>query len=324
MKNLFLSLILTLLCITCFTYKTSAQAIQAEAKLQQYTIRIGDQTKLFLSARQPAKAHLSFPKLEDTIVSKVRVVSTNKPDTTFDPIDKNAITVTQSYTITSFEPGSYRLPAFKIASENTVTETNELTLDVETVKVDTTKSIYDIKQPMQVDYTWLDWLHDNWYWIAGPLVIALLIAGLIIYLRKRPKPAPTIKQESALAKSAHAKALEHLEELRGKQLWQQGEVKQYYVELSDILREYVGERYLIKTQEKTTDELFDGLRHILIKDEDRKKLRQVLTLADLVKFAKEKPTPAENEESIEVATEFVVNTQETIAAANDEGGQTHV
>ena len=84
MKNRFFNYILAFVFLIGVNYKADAQNIQAEAKLQQYTIRIGDQTKLFLSVHQPAKAHVNFPKLTDTITGKVQVVSINKPDTTYD------------------------------------------------------------------------------------------------------------------------------------------------------------------------------------------------------------------------------------------------
>jgi hypothetical protein len=314
---------LALLCLTCFNFKTSAQALQAEAKLQQYTIRIGDQTKLFLSVRQPVKAHVSFPKLTDTIVSKVQVVSINKPDTVYDQTDRSVITVTQSYTITSFDAGTYTLPAFTIGSENGVVKTNEVTLQVETVKVDTTKAIYDIKQPLAVSYTWLDWLRDNWYWVAGPLAIIALIIGVILYLRKRPKPAPVVKVvESAIP--PHIIAINKLKELRDRKLWQHDQVKEYYVELSDIVREYLEKRYIIKTHEKTTDEILAGLRHIDISNENRNKLKQILTLADLAKFAKEKPLPAENEASFDMAVDFVSLTRQSEKPADVEGGAANV
>ena len=81
MKKKFFNYILaSLLFLTCLCFKTQAQNIQVEAKLQQYTIRIGDQTKLFLSVHQPVKEHVNFPKLADTITGKVQVVSTGKPD----------------------------------------------------------------------------------------------------------------------------------------------------------------------------------------------------------------------------------------------------
>jgi hypothetical protein len=323
MKNRFFKLILALLCLTCFSIKTNAQAIQAEAKLQQYTIRIGDQTKLFLSVRQPVKAHVNFPKLTDTVVGKVQVVSINKPDTAYDQTDKSAITVTQSYTITSFDAGTYTIPAFSIGSENGLVKTNELTLQVETVKVDTTKSIYDIKQPLAVSYTWLDWLHDNWYWIAGGLVLIGILVGAIIYFRKRPKPVPLVKIVEPLV-PPHIVAINKLKELRDKKLWQQEQVKQYYIELSDIVREYLEKRYIIKTHEKTTDEILAGLRHMDIADTSRNNLKQLLVLSDLVKFAKEKPLPAENEESLDSAIDFVSSTRQVDKPVNTEGGTQHV
>ena len=155
--------------------------------MKQYTIRIGDQTKLFLSIHQPAKQHVDFPRLVDTLVSKVQIVNVGKPDTTTDKSDPGNITVIQNYTITSFDAGTYTIPPFSIGTTVGVLKTNELTLQVETVKVDTTKAIYDIKQPLAVTYTFFDWLKDNWLWVALGVAVVLGIIGLIWYLTKRPK-----------------------------------------------------------------------------------------------------------------------------------------
>ncbi|BAU53864.1 BatD family protein [Mucilaginibacter gotjawali] len=320
MNNRFLNFILALLLLTCLSYKASAQNIQAEAKLQQYTIRIGDQTKLFLSVHQPAKEHVNFPKLTDTVTGKIQVVSANKPDTTYDQNDHSSLTVTQSYTITCFDAGTYTIPSFSIRTAGGVIKTNELTLQVETVKVDTTKAIYDIKQPITVSYTFVDWLKDNWYWIVFPLLVVGLIIGLIWYLRSRPKAEPVV-QISKPVVPPHVTALNQLNQLKDKKLWQQEEVKQYYIELSDIIREYLEKRYAIKTHEKTTDEIFDSLKRIIITDTNRSKLKHILVLADLVKFAKEKPLPAENEQSIEIAVDFVVATKQQERPATEGGNQ---
>lgn len=322
MNNRFFNYILALLLLTCLSYNAGAQNIQAEAKLQQYTIRIGDQTKLFLSVHQPVKEHVNFPKLADTITGKIQVVNINKPDTTYDQNDHNSLTVTQSYTITCFDAGTYTIPSFSIGTAGGVLKTNELTLQVETVKVDTTKAIYDIKQPISVSYTFLDWLKDNWYWIVFPLLGIALLIGLIWYLRKKPKVEPVV-QVSKPTIPPDVTALKQLKELKDKKLWQQEEVKQYHIELSDIVREYLEKRYAIKTHEKTTDEIFAGLKRIAITDENKSKLKHILVLADLVKFAKEKPLPAENEESLEIAIDFVVATKQTDKPA-PEGGSTHV
>lgn len=323
MKNRFFKYILAFAFLTCFYFRAGAQSIRVEATLQQYTIRIGDQTKLFLSVHQPAKEHVNFPKLTDTVVGKVQVVNIGKPDTTVDKSDAKNITVIQSYTITSFDAGTYSLPPFSLGTTGGVLKTNGLTLHVETVKVDTTKAIYDIKQPLAVNYTLFDWLRDNWYWVALPLLGILLIAGLIWYYRKQPKKEVMVEAVKP-GLPPHIVAINKLKELREKKLWQQDEVKQYYIELSDVLREYLEKRYLVKTHEKTTDEIFAALKYIGIDRENKNMLQKILMLADLAKFAKEKPLPAENEQSIENAIVFVLNTRPVELAGSAEGGIDHV
>ncbi|HEY2580401.1 MAG TPA: hypothetical protein VGI43_01260 [Mucilaginibacter sp.] len=323
MKKQFFNYTLACMFLLGFADKVRAQSIQAEAKLQQYTIRIGDQTKLFLSVHQPAKEHVNFPKLGDTVVSKVQVVNTGKPDTTADKNDPKNITVIQGYTITSFDAGTYTIPPFAIGTAAGVLKTNELTLQVATVKVDTTKAIYDIKQPLAVSYTFWDWVKDNWYWIVIGVVALTAIGGLIWYYRNKPKKE--VKIEAPKPKVApHIIALKQLKELQEKKLWQQGEIKQFHIELTDILREYLEKRYLVKAHEQTTDEILSGLRRKHLNDDDKNVLNKILVLADLVKFAKEKPLPAENEQSINNAIYFIERTWQPELIESTEGGNTHV
>ena len=324
MKYRFFNYTLLFVLLTSFAYKAGAQNIQVEAKLKQYTIRIGDQTKLFLSIHQPAKQRVDFPKLADTLVSKVQIVNVGKPDTTTDKNDAGNITVIQNYTITSFDAGTYTIPPFSVGTPAGVLKTNELTLQVETVKVDTTKAIYDIKQPLAVSYTFLDWLKDNWPWVALGVAVVLGIIGLIWYLTKRPKKEVVIVEKPAPGLPPHIIAINKLKELRERKLWQQGEIKQYYIELSDVLREYVEKRYAIKTHEKTTDEIFDSLKRISITAENRKTLKDILVLSDLVKFAKEKPLPPENEQCMDNAIRFISATQQATQLEDKEGAKTDV
>lgn len=322
MKKLFFNYILLLLMFLTCCFNAGAQNIRVEAKLHQYTIRIGDQTKFFLSVHQPVKERVNFPKLSDTLIGKVQILSV-KTDTVLDQNDHKQETVTATYTITCFDEGTYTIPALSFGTAGGVLKSNEVTLQVQTVKVDTTKGIYDIKQPMKVSYTFLDWLRDNWLWVVIPLVIILLAIGVFIYLKKRPKKKVVIQIAKPII-PAHVIALNKLKALKEEKLWQQEQTKQYYIELSDVLREYLENRYAIKTHEKTTDEIFAGLRHISITDEYRNMLRQILVLADLAKFAKEKPLPAENEQSMENATFFVLKTQQTTSTVNTEGGSADV
>ncbi len=325
-KQFFNYILISLGFLTTFCLKASAQNVQAEAKIDQTTIRIGDQTKLHLVVHQPAGVHVDFPKLADTLTGKVQIVGVGKPDTTTDKNDSKNITIDQSYTITGFDAGTYTIPPFTFGTSGGALKTNELTLQVATVKVDTTKGIYDIKQPLAVSYTFFDWLKDNWFFVALALLAILFVIWLIRYLRKRPKNEPVIQITRQPVLLPHQAALSKLKELRDKKLWQQGDVKQYHSELTDIIREYMEKRYGIKAHEKTTDEIFAGLKYLDITEENRTLLWQMLKLADLVKFAKEKPLPPDNEQSMDNAINFVLKTQQAEAPVpvSAEGGSKDV
>ncbi|MFD2871706.1 hypothetical protein ACFS5N_04455 [Mucilaginibacter ximonensis] len=317
-KRLFFNYILLLLILV--GSGASAQNIQVDARLHDYTIKLGDQTKLFLVATQPAKARVDFPKLGDTITSTVQVVSTGKADTVIDQKNKGQITVTQSYVITSFDAGVHTMPAFSFIVNGSTLKTGELTIQVQNVKVDTTKSIYDIKQPIAVSYTIWDWLHDHWVWIVIGLLVVGAVVGLGYYLGNRKAKQPVVEVKKPTI-PAHTVAIEKLKALQTKKLWQAGETKLYYSELTDILREYLERRYGIKTYEKTTEEIITSLKSTQLNADNLGKLQRILVTADLVKFAKEQPAPHENDEVLEKSLDFVVKTQQSATpAANTEGG----
>ena len=186
-------------------------------------------------------------------------------------------------------------------------QTGTVTLQVKAVQVDTTKTFYDIKQPLAVSYTFWDWLKDHWLAVLLTLGLLLLIAGGVYYYRNRPKAAAPVVAKPIL--SADQIALNKLNELRDKKLWQQDQVKLYYSELTDVLREYLEKRYHIKAHEQTTDEIFEGLKTREILQENSLMLKQLLTLADLVKFAKQKPEAIENEQSMDKAMDFIRQTK---------------
>ncbi len=299
-------ILLTLLFFS-FCIKTQAQNVVVEAQLDRVSIAIGDQTLLHISARIPVKTAITFPQLADSI-GKVQIVKALKADTSVDKANPNFETINHSYVITAFDAGVYELPAFTFQTQTGDFKTGTVTLQVKAVPVDTTKTFYDIKQPLTVSYTFWDWLKDHWKAILITLAAILAIAGLIYYYKKRPKKeAPVLAAAPALPLDTII--LNKLNELRAKNLWQQGQVKLYYSELSDVLREYLEKRYQVKAHEQTTDEIFTGLEEKDVPQESKNLLKQVLTLADLVKFAKEKPEAFQNEQSMENAVNFIVQTK---------------
>jgi hypothetical protein len=307
-KRFFKYVLLLNLLLTAFARQSNAQTVQAEAKLDRFVIKIGEQTQLHLIARFHAADKVEFPALADSIAGKIQIVS-SKADTLFDKDDVSLKTIRHNYTITSFDSGDYVIPSYAFHTQGGDVKTQPLKLTVATVVVDTTKAAYDIKQPLAISYSFWDWLRDNWIWVVSVLAVLLIIGGIAYYLKKRPKKVIVVEPPKPSV-PAHIIALQKLTAIGDKKLWQQEQTKQYHTEITDVIREYLESRYAIQALEQTSDEIFASLRYMEISDENRNALRQVLILADLVKFAKEKPLPFENEQSMDNAVAFVKKTQQ--------------
>ncbi|RZK81000.1 MAG: hypothetical protein EOO92_06140 [Pedobacter sp.] len=293
---------LLLLCFLGIGLKSFAQDTKVFARLDKASILLGDQTVLRLSAEIPANGKLTFPQLADTISAKISIVETGKRDTLKN--DAGNWTISQAYTITSFDAGVQVIPAFSFTGNGVNLTTEPLPLQVQEVKVDTTKAIFDIKQPITVSYTFMDWLADNYLWVLLSLLLVIVMIGLWFYYKKRKKAAP-VATPVIPAVPDHVVALDQLNNLRERKLWQQDQVKEYHSELADIVREFLEKRYRIRAMEQTSDEILSGLKHMELTAENRSRLKQILILADLVKFAKQKPLNTDNEQSMDNAIDFV-------------------
>jgi len=290
--------------------------VTVHAKLDSNSIRIGEQTKLNLSISyhsDEGEIKILWPSFNDTLGSKhIEIVGKSKIDTTIPEKNSNMYELVQSQklTITSFDSGFYAIPPLKfIVNGDSLhpMETEPLLLQVNNIQVDTTKAIKDIKPPLAVPYTWLDALKEYLPLIGWTMLGIAIIIAIAYYLSKLKKKKPdTIEEQPQLP--PHMLALQELEKLREQKLWQEGKFKQYHSAISDIIRLYVERRFKVNAPEQTTDEILHGFKNVVIDNENREKLRRILILADLVKFAKEQPLPNENELSLTNAIEFVNGT----------------
>jgi hypothetical protein len=282
------------------------QDVTVSARIDADRITVGDRAKLFLEVRHnSALSRVVWPALPDTFNS-LELVHKGHIDTLR---EGEMVTYRQQLQITGFDSGSFTVPALRIPviSGTGTTDTllsESFQLLVQTVAVDTTKGYKGIKEIIYVQTTWLDYI----WWIIGALVLLGLVIAIIIYFRKKkknePEPAPPPKPEEPL----HLRYLRLLEELEQQQLWQRDRVKEYYVGLTDILRDYIEERFRTPAMELTTDEILDKARthsemrlHLFL-------LEQILRTADLAKFAKAQPLPQEHTAAIEAARRFVTAT----------------
>ncbi len=315
-KHIHFSFAITIAALSLFSFSAKAQDFKAVAKLDSNFIQIGQQIKLQLSIEYNVdngkQIKIKWPKIPDTLRTEIEVIQQSKTDTLIpDKTNPFHFIQTKTLLITSFDSGYWAIAPFKfiVNTDTTGVYTDPLLLEVSSVSVDTTIAIKDIKPPFDIDYNWLDWIKDNRMLLLRILVGIIIVVVIIILLIRslKDKPAPTLKAVPKIP--AHITALEKLEKLKNEKLWQEGKLKQYHSSLTDIIREYIENRFKIKALEQTTDEIIIGFRSVAIDEDSKAKLKQVLILADLVKFAKELPLPNENEMSMNNAFDFINGTK---------------
>ena len=253
---------------------------------------------------------IGFPTFSDTITGNIEIVRIGRIDTVL--IDKEndpyAFKRTQELTITSFDQGFWAIPPFHFDVNGKAVETTPLLLEVQTMEVDTTQAFKDIKEIYEVPFTFGDWLKNNWQWLAGGAgVLALLALVLFLIFRKRPMEVEEKSEPEIPYYIRFRMALDQLEE---RSLWQQNEVKLYHSELTDILRGYIEQRYNLNALEFTTSQLMSALSFTEMSASIREKLKNLLELADMVKFAKAHPLGEENEMAMRVAKEIMESTRD--------------
>jgi len=272
---------------------------------------IGDHVGLKLQFTGPANAQVFWPFIPDTILGNIQVIGRGKIDSVAGKKAGDPLQLTQEFNITCYDSGFYTIPGidfkYRVPPDTSLLTLNSslLTLMVHTLKVDTTQAIKPIKGPLQVPIT----LREMIPWILLALGVIILILGLIWYLKKRKKNEPIFQLKPRVKLQPYELALQELEKLRTKKLWQQGKVKEYHTELTDVLRKYIEERFFVPALESTTFEIVEGLTE---KGNCQKasvdKLNELLVRADMVKFAKGLPTVSENDQSLSGAIEFVNET----------------
>ncbi|OYT14265.1 MAG: hypothetical protein B6I19_00795 [Bacteroidetes bacterium 4572_114] len=285
-----------------------SQDVKADAKLDTNVILVGDQIGFRIELALPENYNFSWPVFDDTLTGDIEIVKKSKVDTT--ATNNGLMNIRQDFTITSFDSGYYLIPpiSFKYGiaggTLSDQVETEPYLLNVFTVEVDTTKSFMPIKGPMEAPYTFA----EIFPWILLAIAI-LLIAGLTIYfLVKKEKNIPLFAPRPKPKLPPHTVALDALDKLKNEKLWQQGHVKKYHTRLTEIVRIYIEDSMEVRAVEMTSPEILGAIGQTGLDKKDIGPLKEILELADLVKFAKFKPQPSENGDSLERAYDFVKRT----------------
>jgi hypothetical protein len=144
------------------------------------------------------------------------------------------------------------------------------------------------------------------------LIPILFLIPLLFYLYKkwmsRPKTKPLVENKQ-IELSPYEKALHALNELKDNKLYESLELKEFQTRLGDILKLYLDDEFFINATQSTTGELIDKCKELGFKSESTNILLNVLSLSDLVKFAKAKPGSEVCHEAVELSITFLKNSR---------------
>jgi hypothetical protein len=288
----------------------NGQDVKVTASFDSTRIYIGDQIKFSITVEQPSGLNLTLPFFKDTICKNIDIISGPVIDTSKNNDGK--LTIIERYLITSFDSGLYQIPPVYAELKNDAglkrfySDYSHLqVMRVNVAPADTSLKIYDIIEPYRAPVT---------FWEIIPWVLVIALLGLLTwatirYIQKHKKNKPGV-EVVINPDPAHVIAFRELEILRDDKLWQKGEIKKYYTRLTEILRQYLENRYNVFSLELTTSETLEALvKTGFKKDATYNLLKTVLTGADLVKFAKYKPEPEENELHYKNSWDFVQETK---------------
>ena len=300
-KPKFQYLLVTVLFIRSLTL---AQDVQVTARVDSNNILVGDWLGLEIEVQHPEDVTVTLPSIKDSLVG-FEIVKQNPPS--IKKADGRVLEVF-TYTLTAFDSGTHIIPPLpfhyttRSDTAKRFVETSPIPVFVHGIAIDTTQDIKDVKPPLSVSISFAEIL---------PYLIGVIGAGVLIWLfmyirKKRKRGEPLIRE--APPRPAHEVALEALRALEDERLWQRGKVKEYYTQLTDIVRVYIERRYSVMALEMITDEILGSGEIKALPKDVQEKLKEILVRSDLVKFAKFQPFPEENERSLSLAVSFVEST----------------
>ncbi len=276
--------------------------------IESSVVPMGSYVNLQVQAVEPQGNQTEILRLTEMWPKEVEI----RPDssTTVKEIGNGLQEVTRNYKLQSFDSGVYVIPPFIHIVGADTTLSNALSLKVNPIDVSHMEDIHPMASVMGPGSKWYDflpdWLTDNWKWLLTGII--LLAAGIVavLILTKRIK-VPFLPEKKVEPPYDQAKRL--LAMLKEEHLWEKGQDKEYYSELTDILRRYIGRRYDINALEMTSSQLMAHLSDIPELAPELSKVKAVLDTADFVKFAKMQPKPEVNVKAYDATDEFIENTR---------------
>lgn len=305
-------LISFILLVSTLSFAQSESKISV--KLDSVNLQMGRITTLHLQVTHPKGIKGNIPLLsrfrDDGIIPICGDSIELRAPSKIDSVNSaNSITINYDIPLQAFDSGYYKLPEFVFVNGKDTLKSNSLALKVYPVQANAEDKIYDYASVADPENPSIfdsvpDWLLNFWWlWISIALLIIVFLYAIRKYrnqgyiIPKKPQPSP------------YEVAISSLNKLKAKKLWEQGLEKDYFTELTEILRIYLEKRFGINAMEMTSRQILSSLRDNNEIADKREYFRQILNMADFVKFAKVRPLPDDNIKAFDNALKFVEETK---------------
>lgn len=297
--------------------QTAHGGVSIETKAEPTVVRIGDLITFSIIVTRDKDFEVRLPGMGFTLLDSAGLrfpddalnisdYTIHEPKEVDDKIIERA-----DYIFSPFLVGKFRIASMKVSyravedSSFSELETESIDITVESLKPSETGDIRDIKPPLEIE-------RDIWE-IIWPILIAiggvLLIVFVIVMIKRIRAGKGILPKFEKPPRPPHEVALEELDKLRQSTLLAEGEIKQYYIQLSDIIRNYIEGRFYIIALEMTTTQLIDNMKRDQIEPETIDAVQDFLSICDMVKFAKYKPPIEEIESATQSAYDIVHKTK---------------
>ena len=288
---------------------TSVYTQEVSKKIDKSIIKIGEQIHYKISVENSNGNVVTFP--EGQTFMPLEMVKARDTDT----IRNGAsYTLIKEYYLTQFDEGKYTIPRQRVRISDKDYYLDSLQIEVHTVAIDTLKQpLYDIKPIQEVKKPFTSY---GWILTIIAAVLLLLIVAFVYFVFIRKKKFPFLQTQKKLP--PFDRAIQDLKELQNSKYLIQSQHKEYYTRLTDIVKAYLEEEVHILAKESTTDELLTKINllqekgKLNLNQETITNLKRVLQTADLVKFAKNKPSDDNAEYDRETIENVVIKTKEAI------------
>lgn len=273
--------LLIVFCLLLSTFLTTTQSTELKTSLSHQQITVGEKLNFTITATLPKGAKLTPPPPENSF-GKLTVKGWDLQKTELQNYDS----VSVQYILTTYVPENCTIPPLKFIIEES---TGNDTLYTENIPIgilsvintqDSSIEIKDLRSQQNTGKAPLWWL----WLILSALAIGALVLGASLVNKRLRKP-----EKSPPPKPPYEEAVEALGILHGKRYRQQGLIREYVFELSEIFKRYIGRRFQVNAEEFTAEELIAWLGVSGLETKIRHPVEWFFRTTDLVKFAKFTP-----------------------------------